>query len=247
MGLKIKTPRDVIVFTISITALSIVGSELSIALLYIFGGPAAFHVTNAMIFAALVPIIIATPISLWVATMSLKLSVTQGELQHLADTDPLTQLPNRRAFFQAAQDCLENQERGGQTCALMVIDADHFKELNDSYGHAAGDQALIAIADVLRENFRASDLICRVGGEEFAILVPDMSLNEAAHLARRVVEKVADSPLLIDNAIIEFSVSCGIADTQSSYDLATLFKTADDAMYVAKRQGRNQVFLRQVA
>ncbi len=247
MGFRFQSSKDVAVFTLSVTLLAIVASEVSIGLLYLFGGPGAFHHVNAMIFAAIVPAIIGIPICLAIARMSLTLSRAQTELQQLADTDPLTQLPNRRSFFHQADACLKGQRECNQPAALMVIDADHFKELNDNFGHAVGDQALVVIAQVLRDSFRQSDLICRVGGEEFAVLVPGMTMADAKTLASRVVDKVAASPLLTDTAVIEFSVSCGVADTHTSFDLAALFKAADDAMYIAKSQGRNRVVLRTVA
>ena len=127
--------------------------------------------------------------------------------------------------------------------SLMVIDADHFKELNDSYGHAVGDKALVAIADILRSSFRHNDLLCRVGGEEFAVLICGMDAEQANILATRVVQRISANPLTEPGAIIEFSVSCGIADTLTSRNLPELFKAADDAMYMAKKQGRNRVVL----
>ena len=247
MNLSIKNQRDVIAYTAGITVFSILVSEASIVALYLVGGVAAFTIKNAIIFAIILPLIIAVPITYAICTMSLRLANTKAELQKLADTDPLTRLRNRRSFFAAAEASLQSALSDGSPCALMVIDADHFKDLNDSYGHAVGDRALVAIADVLRENFRQSDYLCRVGGEEFAVLLHDIDSKDAQPLAQRLVNAVQNSPIVESNAIIEYSVSCGIADTGASYELATLFKAADDAMYVAKRQGRNRVALMRAA
>ena len=241
--LRIRKKSDIWMLALGVSVISVLISELCIGVVYLVGGPAYFHMQAAIVFAAVVPIIISVPISLAIGTMSFKLISTQTELKRLADEDPLTQLPNRRSFFATAQTHLEGLESNGGTSALLVIDADHFKQLNDSYGHAVGDRALVGIAEVLRENFRESDLICRVGGEEFAVLLPEMSISEAQPLATRVVEAVAANPLSEPGAVIEYSVSCGVADTTTSYNLQALFKAADDAMYLAKRQGRNRVAL----
>lgn len=244
---RITTRRGVWMYTLGIALLSMVLSEACVLALYLAAGRNAFHIDNAIVFAGLVPLLIATPITYWTANMSRRLANAKAELQVQADTDPLTALPNRRSFFRAAEMVLEGHQHNLTPAALLVIDADHFKELNDSYGHAIGDKALVIIADILRENFRQSDLTCRVGGEEFAVLLPGMSMQDASTVANRVVEHVNASPLQESGAIIEFSVSCGVADTSVSYDLSVLFKAADDAMYVAKSQGRNRVVLRNVA
>ena len=246
MALRIglRTQRDVWKFTVLISFISIGCSEAGIAVVYLVGGPAAFHVNNAMLLAAVLPVLVTVPITYYVAGTSLALIKSRAKLRELANTDPLTNLPNRRLFFTAAAELLAETT---EPVSLLVIDADHFKEINDSYGHATGDKALIAIADILRSSFRQSDLICRVGGEEFAVVLPGMDILQAEKLATRVVRKVCDSPIVEDGAIIEFSVSCGVADTSSSQSLQTLFKAADDAMYVAKKRGRNCVALVQQA
>ncbi len=241
MGMRINSSRDVAIFIVATTTLTILLTETFIGLLYFLGGREAFHVENAIIFGVLVPILICTPITYIMGRMSLALSHTQKDLRELAHTDPLTKLPNRRSFFDDAARSLEQCRITGVHATLLVIDADHFKELNDNYGHLVGDKALSNIADILRENFRHNDFLCRVGGEEFAVLLPDLDTDQAAPLAQRLLEAVCASPLCENNAIIEYSVSCGIADTRSSYDLPTLFKAADDAMYMAKKQGRNRI------
>ena len=245
--LSIKSSRDVWFFTGIVAAISLTISQGFVWGLYFFAGSAAFHMQNAIIFACVVPIVISAPITYVIGRMSQNLSDAQAELQVQANTDALTQLSNRRSFFNVAQTVLEGHEHNLTPAALMVIDADHFKELNDSFGHAVGDKALKVIADILRDNFRHSDLTCRVGGEEFAVLLPGMTMTDAQSVAKRVVKSVNSAPLLEDGAIIEFSVSCGVADTSTSYDLQKLFKAADDAMYMAKSQGRNRVVIRSQA
>ena len=247
MAKFIRSSRDVWVFTLTIGVIATTLTQLILAGIYLVGGPEAFHMRNAIIMCAIAPMAISCPITYCIARMSQQLNLSQIELQRLADTDPLTQLPNRRVFFRAAELALKQAARRGATLSLLIIDADHFKELNDSYGHTTGDKALVAIAGVLKANFRPNDLISRVGGEEFAVLLMDINIDKAEVLAQRVVDKVAASPLSEPNAIIEYSVSCGIADTQAGYELQSLFKAADDAMYTAKERGRNRVALQDVA
>ncbi|MCR9260817.1 MAG: GGDEF domain-containing protein [Pseudomonadaceae bacterium] len=238
--MRIRTKKDVWICTASIVLISVLCALTGVLSLYLVAGVEAFHLQNVIAMAAVLPIVIASPITYYVACTSLKLTQTQAELRLLAETDDLTRLPNRRSFFRQAHAMLETQT---VPASLMVIDADHFKELNDSYGHAVGDRALVAIADILRSSFRHNDLLCRVGGEEFAVLVSGMDADQANILANRVVKKISANPLMEPGAIIEFSVSCGIADTHTSRNLPTLFKAADDAMYMAKQQGRNRVAL----
>lgn len=238
--MRIRTKKDVWICTVSIVFISVFSALTGVLCLYLMAGVEAFHLQNVIIMAAILPILIASPMTYYVACTSLKLTETQTELRQLAETDDLTKLPNRRSFFRQAHALLETQSA---PAALMVIDADHFKELNDSYGHAVGDRALVAIADVLRSSFRQNDLLCRVGGEEFAVLVCGMNADQANILATRVVERISANPLTEPGAIIEFSVSCGIADTLTSRNMPALFKAADDAMYMAKKQGRNRVAL----
>lgn len=247
MRIRIRKPRDVVVAVVIVSVVSCLLSELSVLLLYLQGGEGAFHLRNVVLLAGIVPLLISAPITAVVAQMSLALSRTQQQLKHLANTDPLTHLPNRRSFFSSAQRCLDQCSGRAESAALIVIDADHFKELNDSFGHAAGDKALVEIAEVLREHFRYTDLLCRVGGEEFAVLLPGLDLQTAQPLAQRIVKAVAARPITNDAAIIEYSISCGIADTLTNRDLPTLFKAADDAMYLAKQRGRNRVALQDVA
>lgn len=238
--MRIRTNKDVWTCIVGFTGLSIVGALIGIMCLYLIAGTGGFHLQNAVLMSILMPLLIAGPITYCIARTNLRLADTQAELHRLANTDDLTKLPNRRSFFRHAQEILAADDA---PVSLLVIDADHFKELNDSYGHAVGDKALVAIAEILRDSFRHTDLLCRVGGEEFAVLVTGMDILQANILATRVVKKIAAHPLIEPAAIIEFSVSCGIADTQSSRDLQTLFKAADDAMYMAKKQGRNRVVL----
>jgi len=230
MELGIRTNRDAWRTTAWVTVFAVTVSQLGIGLVYWIGGEDVFTLTNVMLIAAALPTVITLPVMYFVCRMSLQLHGTKAGLQELANTDPLTGLPNRRAFFQAAEQVLHNN---APVATLLVIDADYFKELNDTYGHALGDKALINIAEILRASFRSDDLVCRTGGEEFAVLVPNTTVHNAQLLAQRVVSKVAASPLSEPDALIEYTVSCGIADSTHAPDFQSLLKAADDALYLA--------------
>jgi diguanylate cyclase (GGDEF)-like protein len=172
--------------------------------------------------------------------MALQLSTVHTQLRRLANTDVLTGLINRRSFFTQATEVLQTAEEDLTTLSLLVIDADYFKQHNDTYGHATGDAALQFITEKLLVCVRKADLVCRLGGEEFAILLPDMAEAQAGRLAKRLLKEISATPMVHDSRIIEMSVSCGVADTaRLGYDITRLFKAADDALYAAKDAGRN--------
>ncbi|WP_426135853.1 diguanylate cyclase [Pseudomonas sp. PWP3-1b2] len=156
-----------------------------------------------------------------------------------AQTDELTGLMNRRAFFEHAQllyaQCRDNQQ---PLCALMM-DMDHFKNINDTYGHQAGDQVLRQIGGVISASFRQSDLYGRLGGEEFAVLLPNTSLETARGIAEQLVKAIAG---LVAEPVHGLTASLGVASIRGlDQDLHSLMNTADKALYRAKALGRNQV------
>jgi diguanylate cyclase (GGDEF)-like protein len=223
-----------------VTVLSIIVSELSLLSLFLIFGDVAFGKANAFYVAGFVPIMVAVPVCYVMAGMALKLSEAHAQLKLLAHTDELTGLTNRRSFFERADEVLERASENGDDLALLIIDADYFKQLNDTYGHATGDAALQFITERLERCVRKTDLLCRLGGEEFAILLPGMDETGGSRLADRILEKIANQPMVWDSKIIEMSVSCGVADTTVSYEMTPLFKAADDALYAAKSDGRNR-------
>ncbi len=156
-----------------------------------------------------------------------------------AHTDALTGLGNRhwmRTMFE--REVTRTQHANKELC-LMMVDVDNFKTFNDQYGHIAGDRVLVAVADVLREYLRPTDLIARFGGDEFAALLPDLKLKQARQTAERIRQQVAGlAPSSLATAI---TVSIGIADRTEKDDVATLVQRADAAMYDAKEAGRNRV------
>lgn len=227
-------------FVAAVTVISVAVSEGTLLLLYLGLGDGVFSKANAFYTAAIVPILVAVPICYVTARTALQLSSAHSRLKQLAHTDELTGLINRRSFFESSEAILTEARDSQTVLALLVLDADYFKQLNDTYGHATGDAALQFITAQLRSCVRKSDLLCRLGGEEFAILLQDMGEVEASRLANRILRKVSSQPMCWDGKIIEMSVSCGVADTGISYDMTALFKAADDALYAAKSNGRNR-------
>jgi diguanylate cyclase (GGDEF)-like protein/PAS domain S-box-containing protein len=157
--------------------------------------------------------------------------------------DDLTGVANRRAFFEAAELELTRNRRTPRPTALILFDADHFKHINDRHGHPAGDCVLRQLGLALSSTFRQIDVVARVGGEEFAVLLPSSTLAGAATVAERLRQLVAGQPAMCDGVPIAYTVSAGIAaiDEGETVDLDTLIKRADQALYAAKANGRNRV------
>jgi diguanylate cyclase (GGDEF)-like protein len=160
------------------------------------------------------------------------------EARQLADLDALTGLPNRRFFHETlARECAR-AHRYERNLALIVFDLDDFKVVNDRVGHLAGDAALAEAAARVREVARTSDIACRVGGDEFAVILPESSLQDADQLYRRILHAVSSRPL---GPAGKVSLSAGIAELRPEDDPVAFFKRADEALYRAKESGKSRV------
>ncbi len=165
-----------------------------------------------------------------------------SDLLKLASTDPLTGLLNRRSFMDDAFSEVRRARRDGRPSCLISIDADHFKRINDTLGHQAGDQVLKAMAATLAGNIRKADVLGRVGGEEFAVLAPDLGLEGALQLAERLRGDIARLRTPTDAGPVSFTVSIGVTQVRDDEtDLTQPLNRADKALYAAKASGRNQV------
>ena len=172
-----------------------------------------------------------------------ELRKAMDELHHTANTDPLTLIANRRHFFEVAGTELARAQRYNHPLSLLLLDIDYFKNINDQYGHHAGDQVLKFFATFYRENLRRIDFIARFGGEEFIVLLPETGLSEAAMLAERLRSRLADEIIytLPEEKSLNITVSTGISLFEGAGDtIQTLLSRADEALYRAKRQGRNR-------
>jgi diguanylate cyclase (GGDEF)-like protein len=166
-----------------------------------------------------------------------------GQIQQMATIDPLTQVPNRRFFFSQAIREIERANRYGTPISLIMLDADHFKSINDTYGHLAGDQVLQAIAGRCKENLRDLDTVARYGGEEFVILLPQTGYDQAMYVAQRLCQRIGQHPIDSDAGPISVSASLGVTalDYRRPVSLERLLDQADQALYAAKHAGRNRV------
>ncbi len=160
-------------------------------------------------------------------------------LRELAATDPLTGIANRRAFMTSAEKELARSNRSGQPVSILYLDLDHFKNVNDRYGHAVGDEVLVRSAAAVREELRAIDVFARIGGEEFAILLPDTPARGALALAERIRARIEALEWL--EGRLEITTSVGVAQRTSGETLDQLLPRADRALYRAKQGGRNRV------
>lgn len=168
--------------------------------------------------------------------------ILQGRLNLLARIDSLTGVKNRLATDEMMQYLLARAARKDQSLAVLMIDADHFKAINDRFGHAGGDKVLQDMVASIRASLRDSDVLGRVGGEEFVVLSPETGLSGALCLAERIRRAVETAALRVDGTDVKLTLSIGVTTARpAERDAVAVFKRADNALYAAKRAGRNQV------
>lgn len=168
------------------------------------------------------------------------LEQAKKQAENLACTDALTGLNNRRAFFAKAEPLFAYCKRNAQPISALMLDVDHFKKINDNFGHAAGDVALRNLAHLIKTHLRDSDIPCRFGGEEFAVLLPNTNVTEATEMANLLKKRMMENTIaLADHDALSVTASFGIAETGETVE--DLLNHADKAMYAAKHYGRNHV------
>jgi diguanylate cyclase (GGDEF)-like protein/PAS domain S-box-containing protein len=178
------------------------------------------------------------------AAIAIERAQASAQLHRMATVDTLTGLANRQHFFSLARRELARTQRSGRPLAAFMIDVDHFKRINDSHGHAAGDVALRTLAGRFAEEIRSMDICGRLGGEEFAMLLPDTDETTALQVAERLRGLVADEPFPLDQDLaVPVTVSIGVGLYRDRDDLDRLLARTDNALYRAKHEGRNRVVL----
>lgn len=165
------------------------------------------------------------------------------KLENVAKLDPLTRVRNRRAFIEVAEPIFTYCQRNGSSIAILFIDLDHFKRVNDTYGHAMGDLVLIETAALMEESLRGSDILCRYGGEEFVILLPDTTQETGMIVAERIRQRVADATYSDGTHELRITVSIGFYSGIPGRDdsLLKFVDRSDESLYKAKQEGRNRI------
>ena len=187
-----------------------------------------------------------TKLSKRIHDIELRKEIEAGEnYKREALEDFLTGVPNRRALLIYAENVLKKCKGRKGSISLLMLDIDNFKKINDSYGHAVGDQVIKMLAEQSSALLREEDMIARIGGEEFAILLPNTSIEEASIIAKRIIEKLSLLELKIaNNTILRFTVSIGVADvTENILNIEQLLSNADEALYEAKQTGKNKAVI----
>jgi diguanylate cyclase (GGDEF)-like protein len=170
-----------------------------------------------------------------------QLNLARQDAEEQARTDELTGMRNRRAFYELGEYALSQAARYGHPTSVIILDIDHFKVINDTWGHAAGDETLRLVALIILRTVRTSDIAGRIGGEEFAIVLPRATAADAAAMAERLRVAMARAPLWHDKGEIHFTASFGVAEAEGHATLDRLLDAADAALYRAKEQGRDRV------
>jgi diguanylate cyclase (GGDEF)-like protein len=191
----------------------------------------------------LIPLLLAPPFFFYLLYKLRELAIAHHELLKVASTDGLTSCLNRQAFTVLVEAYLERtarlETRGG--AALLVIDVDHFKAVNDRFGHMSGDEALRMISGEIKESVRANDLVGRIGGEEFGVFLPGADHHEAAVVAERIRASVNAAMFSPFGGHVPLSVSVGATASSRRSSFKEMFRMADEGLYVAKNKGRNRV------
>jgi diguanylate cyclase (GGDEF)-like protein len=230
--------RGLMVGSYAVSALALVARALGVLVdPQDAGAPASIFLTMPLLAGY------ATILGASVAFLLMQTERADFTAKQLASTDPLTGAYNRRTFLELIEKELSRARRFELPVSLVMLDIDHFKRINDTHGHLAGDRVLQRFADVVRAELRKEDVLVRYGGEEFCVLVPDVAGPGAVTLAGRIRAAVAREPFVIDGIEIPVTTSAGVAARidEGPEDLDRLVNRADEALYMAKRRGRNRV------
>lgn len=198
-------------------------------------------VRHILLIDILLPVLATGPVTYALMTQLRRLALAHEELQVIAATDSLTTVLNRGAFLTLVDGYLEQVEAERRRGALLVVDADNFKAVNDHYGHDRGDEALRLIAAAIKRMLRSVDLVGRIGGEEFGVFLPGATREQAETVAERIRVGVTSSLFEPGGARHELTVSIGGAVFERHLPFADLFRVADQQLYLAKAGGRNRV------
>lgn len=229
--------RRIALFAIALTLVfTLVRGTLNVTLVM----PANFMAPDAV-----QPVMMVVGLALlmfWNLSVMLMPSERQrNQLLRAAQDDALTNLLNRGGFLNLASRQLTRARQSGQPCCVLLMDLDHFKRVNDTHGHEAGDRLLYAFAEAVREQSRPTDLVARYGGEEFTALLPQAELATACAVAERIRQQLETAAVPVAGGSLSTTVSIGVAQLQGDETLPAAMQRADAALYRAKHEGRNRV------
>jgi len=173
-----------------------------------------------------------------------RLEESERRYKELANTDELTGIPNRRLFFEIAEENLQIAKRENTPLSVLMMDLDNFKTINDSYGHLTGDQALRHVVSIVTGRIRQSDIMARYAGDEFVVLLHNTDGENAKKIAQEIKGLLLKNPLMTDEGImVPVTLSIGVVMRRDEQEIEEILKRADDALYLAKHHGRNRVEL----
>ena len=203
--------------------------------------PASERIESALIINLIVSLIISV-IVLFVAHLALR--GYQGRLETMATRDKLTGTTSRQVFDSLFQQSVARCKRKQQVMTLIMIDIDHFKQVNDSHGHPYGDKVLEAVAQIIKMHIREDDVLCRWGGEDFLLILSDCDGRQASQKIDAIRESIAAWAFHFDTITVNITISAGVSEYQPGETMAQVIKRADKALYLAKKEGRNWISLR---
>ena len=232
------------IVSITIGTMIVSASLVAALFFYFYGGNSIFSrdLFIAMLMAVIVPIFIAPPLLYIFLKQAKRLEVANKKLAQILRFDSLTKLLTRRAFFTETQEVIRDiSSSSSVSTAVMFIDIDHFKQVNDTFGHEMGDKVLAKLGQVLKQQIPSQAICGRLGGEEFAIFLPDVKANTTSTISRNISKVFKAQARVIDGKPIAATLSIGIFISHRNHDIDTMLNKADDMLYRAKHQGRDQV------
>ena len=232
--------NTVAIITIATTVVSVAITAIAATILNNIASTVNFG--WAIAFAYIVPVVVTPLISWPLVGLLLRIYQSEEKMRDLASHDSLTGLLSRHAFFENGNSYISLAKRDRNMFSVLVIDLDHFKKINDKFGHPAGDAVLKLFADVVNSVSRNSDIIGRLGGEEFGLVLPSTGSSEAVEFSQRLHQAIDKAVLTYKNDMIKYTVSIGLTSYKTDADesLEDMLASADIALYQAKNSGRNQ-------
>ncbi|MEQ8858375.1 MAG: GGDEF domain-containing protein [Pseudomonadales bacterium] len=239
MNRRLTVPQQILLITMTCIAGSVV---ITLAVNYALTGSPGFG--TGMFIAVLAPAIMVPIGSYFHVSMTHRLREANEQLRRLSETDPLTQTYNRRRFIEVAETQLALARRHCFPTSVLLIDFDRFKDINDAYGHLAGDRVLVEASALIREMLRDSDSLARFGGEEFICLLPHTAREGAQMVAERIIASMREHAFAHDGKDIHVTVSIGgVTCETSDTSLERMTSKADSLMYEAKQAGRDRYII----